>query len=102
MKNEPFSYAGYKIVQQKEVISIDLGVFQMIVPSFKRYTKILMDNNIYDTVALIEAYNRLELKSIRGLGQKFYSIVKDFAHNQKKYMALYDEFNNNEIKVEVQ
>ena len=98
IKNEPFTYDGYQIAQEKEVIYIDLGILALIEPAFTRYTKILLTAGIYDTQQLVKAYNRMELKLIRGLGQKFYSLLQDFIHNQKKYIELYDDFNKQKIE----
>ena len=92
-KNEPFSYEGYQCVQRVPVICISLDDLVLLQPDFKRYVKILTGESIYNTEMLVTAYNNLELKQIRGLGQKFYSILKDFIHNQKKYIQLCNELN---------
>ena len=50
---------------------------------------ILKANGISSTSGLVDQYYACKLKDYRGLGKKFYGLVKDFIANQKRYRELY-------------
>ena len=60
-------------------------------PEFKRYVCILEDSGIHTTSEMTTAYLSCKLGTVRGLGKKFFGLIKDFLYNQKKYKAIYKE-----------
>lgn len=91
-KNEPFTYAGYKLELTHDVINIPISELVQIAPEFGRYKKYLVDNGFASTKALVEAYDNNTLKSVKGLGRTFMGYLHTFIVNQKKYVAAYQEW----------
>ena len=63
----------------------------MINQGFRRYIPILEEKGIVDTSGLMQAYLSCTLGSVKGLGRKFFSLLREFFNNQKKYSQLYSE-----------
>ncbi|GHU69322.1 hypothetical protein FACS1894184_13160 [Clostridia bacterium] len=89
MKAEPFSYDKYKLVTEEDVIDVKLEAFSAVVPEFKRYMRVLIPTGVETTRELVKRYYNCTLRDVRGLGKKFYSILKDFIDNQKRYRELF-------------
>lgn len=89
MNAVPFSYEQYNLIKETVVIDITLDELASINRDFRRYVRILRENNVSTTTELINQYYACRLKDYKGLGKKFYSLVKDFITNQKHYRELY-------------
>ena len=63
----------------------------LINSDFKRYIRILKENNINTTVDLATAYITCSLSSCQGLGKKFFGLLKDFLDHHVTYKEMYDE-----------
>ena len=96
LRNEPFSYEGYQLISEPDVINISIEQLVEVNPAFKRYMRYLIGNNITDTKQLVHKYYICELTSIKGLGKNFFALIKDFISNQNKYKKLLEELNVNE------
>ena len=88
LKNEPFSYDGYKINEFICALKCTLDELRIIEPQISRYVKILKKENIFDTEKLFEAYNKCHLKKVAGLGDKFFQLIRSIMAQQKKYVSL--------------
>ena len=86
---QKFSYENYSIAKESATFNIPVEELLVINPGFKRYIKLLIAADIHTTSDLVIAYLSRELDSIRGLGRKFFTIFKDFLHNQPKYKKYY-------------
>jgi hypothetical protein len=89
LKAEPFSYDQYNLIRDVAVIDISLDELVELNHEFKRYIRLLKSNGISSTTVLVEQYYSCRLKDYRGLGKKFYGLVKDFITNQKQYREQY-------------
>jgi hypothetical protein len=85
---QPFSYEKYKLIQDAVVVDISLDRLAELNSEFKRYVRPLKEAGIETTNDLIHKYYSCQLKPIRGLGKKFFSLIKDFIHDQKRYRQL--------------
>ena len=92
MKAEPFSYDNYTLIQDAIVIDISLDDLVALNPDFKRYVRILKANGITTTTEMVDQYYACKLKDYRGLGKKFYGLIRDFITNQKQYRDQYYEY----------
>ena len=86
---QKFSYENYSIAKESATFNIPVEELLVINPGFKRYIKLLIAADIHTTSDLVIAYLSRKLDSIRGLGCKFFTIFKDFLHNQPKYKKYY-------------
>ena len=86
---QAFSYEKYSMMKDASVFNIPIEELLLINPQFKRYIKYLHASNIHTSSEMVIAYLSCKLDSIRGLGQKFFKIFKDFLHNQIKYKKEY-------------
>ncbi len=89
LKGEAFSYKDYTIAERSVILNIPVEDLVLIDSGFKRYIRILQDNDIHDTRKLIVEYYSCNLNNIRGLGRKFFRILKDFIDNQKSHKKNY-------------
>lgn len=87
----PFSYEKYHLINEVTVMDISIDILPELNPEFKRYIKLLKENSIDTTAQLATAYYTYEVAKIKGIGKKFYGLVKDFINNQKEYVAKYRE-----------
>ena len=85
---QPFSYDKYKLIQDAVVVDISLERLAELNSDFKRYVRPLKEAGIETTNDLIHKYYSCQLKPIRGLGKKFFSLIKDFIYDQKRYRQL--------------
>ena len=86
---QKFSYDSYSIAKESATFNIPVEELLVINPSFKRYIKYLIAADIHTTSEMVVAYLSRKLDSVRGLGRKFFTIFKDFLHNQPKYKKDY-------------
>ena len=84
-----FSYDKYSMVQDSVVFDIPVDELPYLNPDFKRYIRILHENNVMTTSVLVTAYLSCSLGNIKGLGRKFYITLQDFVSHQKKYKDMY-------------
>ena len=68
------------------------GVF----PDMKRFKKALINSGFTNTKEIVDEYYEGRLKDYRGLGKTFYTLLKDFIFNQKKYFELSEKINQEE------
>lgn len=79
-------------------ISVNRQLFFGVIPidelpalnrDFKRYIRILHENDIHTTADMITAYLSCSIGGIKGLGRKFYITLKDFISHQRQYQEDY-------------
>lgn len=85
---QPFSYDKYNLIKDAVIVNIPIDRLAELNHDFLRYIRPLKGVNILSTADLIHKYYSCELKSVRGLGKKFFSLIKDFIQNQKYYKQL--------------
>ena len=86
-----FTYDNYRSIRNIDVFNIPVEELVIINSDFKRYIRVLKENGIDTTVDLASAYITCSLGSYRGLGKKFYALLKDFLDHHVKYKELYDQ-----------
>ena len=86
-----FTYDNYHSIRSIDVFDIPVEELVLINRGFKRYIRILKENNINTTVDLATAYITCSLGSCRGLGRKFFGFLKDFLEHHVTYKQMYDE-----------
>ena len=86
-----FTYDNYRSIRNIDVFNIPVEDLVIINSDFKRYIRVLKENGIDTTVDLATAYITCSLGSYRGLGKKFYGLLKDFLDHHVKYKELYDQ-----------
>lgn len=89
MTGREFSYENYTIMQNAAIFDIPVEELPMLNPDFKRYIKILHENDIHSTVDMITAYLSCSLSGTKGLGRKFFVTIQDFLQHQHKYQNEY-------------
>lgn len=90
-----FTYDNYHSIRNIDVFDIPVEDLVLINQDFKRYIRILKENDINTTVDLATAYITCSLGSCHGLGKKFYGLLKDFLDHHVTYKELYDEIQAN-------
>jgi transposase len=88
---QPFSYDNYRLVEHLHVLEIPVSKLPSIEPDFKRYIRILHEHGVETTSDLVTAYLSCSLGSCRGLGKKFFSVLRTFLNEQHKYKRIYEE-----------
>lgn len=86
-----FTYDNYHSIRNIDVFDIPVEDLVLVNRDFRRYIRILRENNIYTTVDLATAYITCSLGSCSGLGKKFFSLLKDFLDHHVTYKEMYDE-----------
>ena len=86
-----FTYDNYHSIRSIDVFDIPIEDLVLINLDFKRYIRILKENNINTTVDLATAYITCSLGTCRGLGKKFFGLLKDFLDHHVTYKQMYDE-----------
>ena len=97
---QEFSYNNYRMIRNLDVFDIPVEELVIINPDFKRYIRILKEHKIYTTTDLATAYISCQLGSLRGLGKKFFSLLKDFLDHHVTYKQMYDEIQSKQKKEE--
>ena len=87
LRGEEFSYEKYRMMTEPDVIDISIEELANKEPAFKRYVRILISGNIHTTKQLVHSYYLCDLTNIKGLGKKFYGLLKEFIENQEKYRS---------------
>lgn len=96
LKGEVFSYEKYSMCRDIQVIDIPVEEFAKHTQGFKRYVKILIDMDIHTTQQMVDAYNMCLFNGIKGIGQRFYDIIKNFIENQKAFVSYYETHREDE------
>lgn len=86
-----FTYDHYHSIRNIDVFNIPIEKLVLINGDFKRYIRILKENGIHTTVDLATAYITCSLGSCRGLGKKFFGLLKDFLDHHVTYKQMYNE-----------
>ena len=86
-----FSYEKYNLIKDTVVIDITIDKLAELDHDFNRYVRPLKLANITTTNDLIHRYYSCELRHVKGLGKKFFGLMKDFIQNQKQYKQLLEE-----------
>lgn len=89
LTRQKFSYEKYSIVKDISAFNVPVYALPSVIPDFKRYVRILEEKGIHTTSEMTAAYLSCELGSVKGLGKKFFSTIKDFLNNQKKYKEAF-------------
>ena len=89
MTNTDFSYESYQMMAKASSFSMPVEDLPMLNSGFSRYIRILNEHDIHDTEQMITAYLSCKLGLCRGLGQKFFTLLRDFTENQSKYHEAY-------------
>ena len=58
---------------------------------YAAYIRVLKENGINTTTDLATAYITCSLGSCKGLGKKFFGLLKDFLDHHVTYKQIYDE-----------
>lgn len=85
-----FSYDKYNLIKDIGTFNIPVEELPSLNPDFKRYIRILKDNDIHYTDDMVTAYLSCKLGGLKGLGRKFFSVIRDYLNNQQKYQKLYN------------
>ena len=80
----PFSYEKYNLINKVTVMDIPVETLVAVIPEMKRYLKTLREHGMKTTSQMAAAYYNYEFAKIKGIGKKFYVLVKDFIDNQDK------------------
>lgn len=80
-----FSYEKYNLIKDTVIVDITVEKLAELDHDFNRYVKPLKTAGVLTTADLIHKYYSCELKSVKGLGKKFFGIVKEFINCQKDY-----------------
>jgi len=86
-----FTYDNYHSIRNIDVFDIPVEDLVLINGDFKRYIRILKENDIYTTTDLATAYISCSLGSCHGLGKKFFGLLKDFLDHHVTYKEMYDD-----------
>lgn len=86
-----FTYDNYHSIRNIDVFDIPVEDLVLINSDFKRYIRILKENDINTTVDLATAYITCSLGSCHGLGKKFFGLLKDFLDHHVTYKEMYDD-----------
>ena len=86
-----FSYEKYNLIKDTVVVDISIEKLAELDHDFSRYIKPLKGAGVLTTSDLIHRYYACELRSVKGLGKKFFGIVKDFIASQKNYKQMLEE-----------
>lgn len=87
LTKQAFSYKKYSLVKDAVIFNMPVDELPMLNPDFKRYIRILHENDIHTTTDLITAYLSCSLGGIKGLGRKFFVTMQDYLSHQQKYHA---------------
>ena len=98
LTGQPFSYENYNLA--KDIVSFNIPVAELVKlnPDFKRYIRILEEHDIHTTSDLVTSYLTCSLSSYKGLGRKFFVILRDFMNHQHKYKEEYERITSESEK----
>lgn len=89
MTGKEFTYENYTMLQQASIFEIPVDELPLLNPDFKRYIKILKENDIHTSTDMITAYLSCTLGSTKGLGRKFFVTIRDYIQRQHHYQNEY-------------
>ena len=89
---EPFSYNNYQLTKEISVLDMPLDDLEKLNHGFHRYIPILKSIGIFHTKTLVHTYYSCELRGCKGLGPRFYTLVKEFIDTQDHYRELYNDY----------
>lgn len=84
-KNNRNEYPSY---EKRNVMNISLDELFILFPDMKKFKKPLINAGFTSTQEIVDEYYEGKLKEYRGLGKTFYTLLKDFIYNQKKYVEI--------------
>ncbi len=84
----PRGYDQYRCYEKRDVMNISLDELFKLFPDMKRFKKALINAGLTNTKQIVDEYYEGRLKEYRGLGKTFYTLLKDFIFNQKKYVEI--------------
>ena len=87
LRGEEFNYEKYRMMTEPAVIDISIEELAIKEPAFRRYVRILISGNIHTAKQMVHSYYLCDLTNIKGLGKKFYGLLKEFIENQEKYRS---------------
>ena len=93
MRGEAFSYEKYNLTREPEVVDVPMVQLVQVNPAFKRYVAPLSAINIRTSAEMVHAYYQCQLKNVRGIGKKFFGLVREFISNQKEYKSKLSSLN---------
>ena len=79
------------MMTEPDVMNIPIEELPKIEPQFRRYVRILISSDIHTTKEMIHRFYLCDLTNIKGLGKKFYGLLREFIDNQNRYRNLYPE-----------
>ena len=91
MKGQPFSYEGYRFAKEPEVIDMTIEELCEVNTAFRRYIRPLHAAGITNATQMVHEYHVCRLQNVKGLGQKFFILVKEFIGNQKPYKEYMED-----------
>ena len=100
LTGQKFSYENYGLMKDISIFDIPVSELPLLNPDFKRYIRILQDSGIHTTSEMAAAYFFCRLGTVKGLGKKFFALIKDLFNNQKKYKSVYNELRKGEMQNE--
>lgn len=80
-----FSHDNHHFIRSIDVFDIPVEDLVLINLDFKRYIRILKENDIHTTTELATAYITCSLGSCHSLGKKFFGLLKDFLDHHVTY-----------------
>lgn len=86
-----FSYEKYNLIKDTVIVDIAIEKLAELDHDFNRYIKPLRAVGVLTTSDLIHKYFSCELRSVKGLGKKFFGIVKEFVNNQKNFKLMLEQ-----------
>ena len=89
LSGKEFSYDNYSIMQQASVFEFSIDDLPMLNQDFKRYIRILHENDIHTTTDMVTAYLSCSLSGTKGLGRKFHVTIQDYLQHQHRYQNEY-------------
>ena len=87
---QEFSYEKYRIAAQMSSFDVPIEALPEINRDFNRYIRILKEHDIHTTSEMVTAYLSCSLGSYRGLGKKFFGLLRDFTEHQNQYREAYE------------
>ena len=91
MKGEPFTYDGYRFAREPEVVDMPVEELCVVNTAFRRYMRPLHAAGVFTTRQMVHEYHECRLQGAKGLGQRFFTLVKEFIGNQKPYREHLEE-----------